>query len=158
MENMKKVGLPHLHGTPLPWDALNSRDLHELIKQLDDLMEEKSLTIMEDIIFIKPISVNSKFLDKGKYSGAVSLCICTTLVFFLWYLLGRTLSWSDHSSDAGWTNLRFLISGLYTVTIDRKILKSQGLDSNFWSRQVLFLETRLVLLLSLKEKSSRPTL
>lgn len=73
MENMKKVGLPHLHGTPLRWDALNSRDLHEFINQLDDLIEEKSLTIMEDIIFIKPISVNSKFLDKGKYSGAVLL-------------------------------------------------------------------------------------
>jgi len=65
------MGLPHLHGTPLPWDTLNSRDIHEFIKHLDDLMEEKSLSITEDIIFIKPISVNSKFLDKGKYSGTV---------------------------------------------------------------------------------------
>lgn len=43
MENIKKkVGLSHLHGTPLAWDALNPRDLHKFIKRLDDLMEEKS--------------------------------------------------------------------------------------------------------------------
>lgn len=46
---------------------------------------------------------------------------------------------------------RILISGLYTLTLDRKILKSQGLNSDFWSRQVLFLETRLVPFLSLKK-------
>lgn len=73
MENIKqKVGLPHLHGTSLPWDALNFNSLHEFVKQLDNLMEEKSPSIMGDI-FIKPISVNSKFLDKRIYSGVVLL-------------------------------------------------------------------------------------
>lgn len=103
---------------------------------------------MEDIIFIKPASVKSKFLDKKKYSGALFLWICTP-VFFLWYLLERTLSWSDYLSDTGWTTWVLNFS-LYTLTIVRKILKSQGLNSNFWSRQVIFLETRLVLLLSPK--------
>lgn len=60
--------------SPLPWDVLNSRNLPEFIKQLDDMAEEKSPTEYYWRTFlIKSFSLNSKLLGRGKYPGAISV-------------------------------------------------------------------------------------